>query len=540
MLKNVKKQNLSISSVKFIVMKEKRLKLIISAMALALIGLISVQLYWVINVVKLEEARFESDVSDALTFVIEKIDKNETAEVVVKRVIKNSDSPIYIVNEHQTTKHKLWVGDTMAEDTEIEFFTSGNDSNISVNVDLRKNNDSTNSNVLVYTYSNSSSGNKTKVVSKEHLNAFVNKKKEVFEDVIEELVTISNIKIEDRITKAKLDSLLNFEFKNIGINTEYNFGVLDKNKNQFIYVKKEDDQDELEESHFRAQLFPEDILKEPNFLFVSFPNQREYVIKSISATLGLSIGFILLIIFIFYKTVQMLIKQKKITEIKNDLINNITHEFKTPLSTISLACEALNEPKLFANGTSVLRYSKIISDENTRLKNLVENLLSSASLEKGEIEINKQEIDLHKSLAEVVDKFELMLENQNGYFQCELNAVNSNVNIDPFHLSIIFNNIIDNALKYNEREPAIRIATDNKDDKIIVSISDNGIGIKKSELKNIFDSFYRVPTGNIHNVKGSGMGLHYVKKLTEANGGIVYVTSTLGEGTVFNIEFTNE
>ena len=173
MLKNVKNQNLSISSVKFIVMKEKRLKLIISAMALALIGLISVQLYWVINVVKLEEARFESDVSDALTFVIEKIDKNETAEVVVKRVIKNSDSPIYIVNEHQTTKHKLWVGDTMAEDTEIEFFTSGNDSNISVNVDLRKNNDSTNSNVLVYTYSNSSSGNKTKVVSKEHLNAFV-------------------------------------------------------------------------------------------------------------------------------------------------------------------------------------------------------------------------------------------------------------------------------------------------------------------------------------------------------------------------------
>jgi two-component system phosphate regulon sensor histidine kinase PhoR len=236
----------------------------------------------------------------------------------------------------------------------------------------------------------------------------------------------------------------------------------------------------------------------------------------------------------------MLIRQKKITEIKNDLINNITHEFKTPLSTISLACEALNEPQLLNNSNSIGRYSKIIDSENSRLRSLVENLLNAASLEKGEINLDIQNVDVHDIISDVVNQFELQLENQNGYFKLEMAAEKSNINADPFHLSIIFNNIIDNALKYNERDPQIIISTVNSTEGIIISFSDNGIGIKKSEFKNIFETFYRVPTGNIQNVQGSGMGLHHVKKLTEANGGTVSVTSVLNEGTIFKVGFPNE
>jgi two-component system phosphate regulon sensor histidine kinase PhoR len=522
-------------------MKEKRLKIIVSAMAIALIGLIAVQLYWVVNVIKIEEARFESNVSDAINFVVDKIDKSEIAERIVKQFVLPADSLRYSVEDNKSVIRKVLTRGGMPKDGEVKIVTSGTDTNFEVNVELLSDTVFADSKAIFYSYSTNSSDVKTKTISNKHLTAFVNKKKEVMEDVIEELVFISRVvKIEDRIQKSKLDSLLNAEFKNIGISADYNFGVLNTNTNDFVYMKEEEEKGILKESKFKAQLFPKDIIAEPNFLFVSFPNQREYVIKSISATLGLSIGFILLIIFIFYKTVQMLIKQKKITEIKNDLINNITHEFKTPLSTISLACEALNEPKLSTDGLSVLRYSKIINDENTRIRNLVDNLLSSASLEKGEFEINRQIIDVHSIIADVVNQFELQLENQKGNFRNKLRALNSSISADPFHLSVIFNNIIDNALKYNEREPEILIATENKEEKIIITVSDNGIGIKKNELKNIFDSFYRVPTGNIHNVKGSGMGLHYAKKLTVANGGEISLSSVPGVGSIFQIEFKYE
>jgi len=448
---------------------------------------------------------------------------------------------LVVLNEQQTTQTKYWVEDTLVANSKINFITSTNNGDHGINIEVIEEYDSTDENIIVYSYNNNRQRKKSKSISKKKLNAFVNKKKEVFDDVIEELVTISSVSnIKDRIKQQELDSLIHSEFINLGIDAEYNFGVLDKNENQFIFVKEEKDKQVLKGSQFRAQLFPKDIIAEPNFLFVSFPNQREYVIKSMSATLGLSIGFILLIIFIFYKTVKMLIKQKKITDIKNDLINNITHEFKTPLATISLACEAMNEPQLLTNSNSALRYSKIINDENSRLRNLVENLLNAAALENGKIELDKQVVDVHEVISDVVSKFQLLLENQNGNFRLEFSADKYSINADPFHLSIIFNNIIDNALKYNELEPEIIISTENSDNGIIVKFSDNGIGIKKSELKNIFETFYRVPTGNIQNVQGSGMGLHHVKKLAIANGGEISVSSIFGSGTVFTVEFSNE
>ncbi|MBL1213514.1 MAG: HAMP domain-containing histidine kinase [Ignavibacteriae bacterium] len=522
-------------------MKERRLKIIIAIMTFALIGLITIQLYWVANLVKLEEARFGSAVSDAISLVINRIDKQETANVVIRSAVKDNDVPLIWTSEHKTIKQNYSVGDSLFEDTEIEFLTSSDDSAIGVNISVSQNSDSSNSNVIVYSYSNGGKKKEKKVLKKKNLNKFVTKKREVFEDVIEELVTISQVaNIEDRIEKEKLDTLLIQEFENAGITADFNFGILNEEKNKFVYLTEKTDPDKLLQAKFKSRLFPEDVISEPNFLIVSFPNQREYVLKSMAATLGLSLLFIILIIVVFYKTVQMLIRQKKITDIKNDLINNITHEFKTPLSTISLACEALNEPKLLADNSAVLKYSKIINDENLRIRNLVDNLLNSAALEKGEFEINKQSISLNENIKQAVQHFDLQIQKRNGSFVMNLNAENDRIIADPFHLSIIMNNIIDNAIKYNESEPHIIISTENSDNKILVEILDNGIGIKRGELKNIFDSFYRVPTGNIQNVQGSGMGLHYVKILTEANNGKVTANSTLGKGTKIKIEFDNE
>ena len=251
--------------------------------------------------------------------------------------------------------------------------------------------------------------------------------------------------------------------------------------------------------------------------------------------LFVSIVFIIIIVFSFYYTVSTIFKQKKLSEIKNDFISNMTHEFKTPISTISLACEVLSDKTVEKSPERVSNYIKMIGDENKRLSLLVENILQTAILDKGQLKLKIQSIDIHLLIEQTITNIKLQVENKDGEITTKLEAKKSIINADRVHVTNIIFNLIDNALKYSDQKPKIIISTRSDEEGVFISIHDNGIGISKENQKRIFDTMYRVSTGNIHTVKGFGLGLSYVKAVVEKHGGSISVDSELGKGSTFTI-----
>jgi two-component system phosphate regulon sensor histidine kinase PhoR len=248
-----------------------------------------------------------------------------------------------------------------------------------------------------------------------------------------------------------------------------------------------------------------------------------------------SLAFMLTLIFSFYYTISTIFKQKKLSEIKNDFISNMTHEFKTPISTISLAVEVLNDKSVEKSQERISNYVKMIGDENKRLSLLVENILQTAILDKGEFKLKIQNIDIHTLIEQSIHNIKLQVENKDGEIYTDLNAVRAVIQADRIHLTNIIFNLIDNALKYSKEKPVIKITTSSDEEGVFISVQDNGIGISKENQKRIFDTMYRVPTGNIHNVKGFGLGLSYVKAVVEKHGGSIKVESELGKGSTFTL-----
>ncbi|MBT8387676.1 MAG: HAMP domain-containing histidine kinase, partial [Ignavibacteria bacterium] len=299
-----------------------------------------------------------------------------------------------------------------------------------------------------------------------------------------------------------------------------------------------DDSEEIEaliKSSYKAKLFPQEVFSNPGNLVIHFPDRTSYLIGTMSSVLLISLFVIAAIIFLYYKTVNILLRQKRLSQIKSDLINNITHEFKTPISTISLASEALNEPGLMKEKDSIKKYSGIIGEETFRLGKMVESLLTSAALEKNQYKLEKTVIDVHKIITEILENIILINGNSNAVIKTELRSERPEINADPMHIRNIINNLLDNAVKYSSEKPEVVINTTSTAEGIQITLQDKGPGISKHHQKRIFDSFYRVPTGDRHDVKGYGIGLSYVKKIVEAHNGTIKVQSELGRGTTFKI-----
>ncbi len=247
--------------------------------------------------------------------------------------------------------------------------------------------------------------------------------------------------------------------------------------------------------------------------------------------------FSLAIIFIAFTTaIYQLIKQRKISQIKTDFINNMTHEFKTPIATINLALDAIKNPQVIDDKEKVARYLSMIKEENKRMHAQVENVLRISKLEKNELNISKDRVDLHDLIQEAVDHVELIVEDRNGYIKTNLNAEYSTVLANDSHFTNVIINILDNAVKYSPEEPKINIVTENIGNSIILKISDQGSGMSKAAQKRVFEKFYREHTGDIHNVKGHGLGLAYVKRIVEDHHGHISVESEKGKGSTFIIK----
>ena len=338
------------------------------------------------------------------------------------------------------------------------------------------------------------------------------------------------VAINDTLNPFYLESLLKSEFQKQEINIDFEYGIYDCFSDSVVFKKAimlAADGSNLETS---APQIKWD--RDGHYFGVYFPNRSKAMISQMSFWL-LSSLFLFAVVVFFAYTISVILKQKRLSEIKNDFINNMTHEFKTPISTIALSSEVLMSSEIANDKERLFNYAQIIKNENNRLKNQVERVLQVATLDK-EIELNKSKIDIHKLITKVISNFDLALKEKKAVVNRSLDASNFETMADEIHLTNIFQNLIDNAIKYSyQRVPAISVSTVNQKEAIQIVIQDNGIGMAKENLKLIFDKFYRVPTGNVHNVKGFGLGLNYVKTMVEEHNGTIEVESELEKGTKF-------
>jgi two-component system phosphate regulon sensor histidine kinase PhoR len=269
--------------------------------------------------------------------------------------------------------------------------------------------------------------------------------------------------------------------------------------------------------------------------FINFTDKNKAILSSISKMAIISIIFTIIIVLTFSSAISQLFRQRQISEIKTDFINNMTHEFKTPIATINLALDSMNNPKVGENKEMMSRYLKMIRDENKRMHAQVENVLRISKLERNELDIDKDRQKLHDLIDRAIGHVDLIVKNRSGYIKKQLDANKSSILASESHFTNMIVNVLDNAIKYSPDTPKIDIETENVKNFVILKITDHGAGMSKAVQKKIFDKFYRVPKGNTHDVKGFGLGLYYVKIIVESHGGTINVKSQVGEGTTFKI-----
>ncbi len=529
-------------------MKQRFINALIVAISAALLGLISVQIYWVNNAVTLRENQFEQDVMTALNNVVHQLERHEAIERVKQHDLGNA---LFLTMDSLNMQRQQMIIDTTYEDYQVKIIERSDVDSFGVPTPIAK--------IITKKYGEPAqvdvdlNFNEQEELYAQELLAFfesdeyseeerIFQKTSFINDIVTSLLSTNVFqKINDRVTLPGLDSLLKEKLLEQGIKARYKFAVFDVFDQPVVY-NEEGLSETLEsmEGGYKVGLFPNDIVREPNYLNVVFPNQKRYVLSQMWAILLSSVVLIIAIICAFAYTILTIVRQKKLSEIKNDFINNMTHELKTPIATISLACEALGDADVEKNVSTMNNFVGMIRDENKRLGVLVENVLQSAVIDRGELKLKRDPIDVHQIIQRAVKNIELQIRKKQGYIEMALNAATPMVVADRVHVTNVIFNLLDNANKYTNDKPKITITTTNKKQGVVISVQDNGIGISKENQKKIFDKLYRVPTGNVHNVKGFGLGLSYVKAIVEKHGGSITIDSEQGKGSTFNIYLPHE
>ena len=332
------------------------------------------------------------------------------------------------------------------------------------------------------------------------------------------------------LQQSLLEHLLKEEFKKSNINTDFEYGIYDCETDKIVFGAHINSDYEVEEVHQSIVLPTTD--KFLNYFGVKFPNQKSYLTSKLDFWIVSSIITMLVMAFFAY-AMFVILNQKRLSGVQRDFINNMTHEFQTPISTIKIATDVLAQSKILEQPERFKKYVQIIKQENNRLKNQVESVLATARIGKGQIELDIKLQELHEIIGEVSDSVKAELEEN---FTLDLNATKTTINADRMHLMNVIRNLVDNAIKYSGKPAKIKVSTRNENNLLIVSILDKGIGIPKDALPKIFNKFYRVPTGNLHNVRGFGLGLNYVKEIINLHKWKIVVDSEIGVGSVFEIK----
>jgi len=521
-------------------MSTKTIWLVTFALSATLIGLFIVQGYWIRDAIKINEQHFDQLINNTLSNVVEQLEKEEIVYQItneVKPYEQKEEGDNTVINYSLTkTKQNKYGFNQYNLDREI-FKVSNVDSidfntyfNLSPQEPL-----SLESNEKKYKISETLKETFRQRLENE-LKTDLSEKRVFVENIVNKLVQV-DVGIENRVDKRKLDTIIREELRNKGIKLDYEFAVVDKQDSTLF--KTDDYQPGKQLEVYSSKLFPNDVISRDNFLKLYFHDRKEYIFKSTGNMTIISVTLSFIVILGFAITTHIMFKQKRLSKVKNDFVNNMTHELKTPISTISLATQMLKDQSIPESSKNMGSISKIIDDETTRLSLQVEKVLKTAVFNSGKIKIKPKELDLHEVIENVVKSFYLQVKDQEGEINKELNASNPKVEVDEVHFTNVMYNLLDNAVKYSNGKPEIKVETRDIDHSVLVAVEDNGMGIKKKDQKKIFDQFYRVPTGNIHDVKGFGLGLNYVKKMVEEHNGSVRLHSEYKKGSRFEIIIPN-
>ncbi|MEZ5054167.1 MAG: HAMP domain-containing sensor histidine kinase, partial [Chitinophagales bacterium] len=342
--------------------------------------------------------------------------------------------------------------------------------------------------------------------------------------------------ISELLDTSKLNQIISESLQSHGIQTKFKYGITEYTNNNFVLLSKNAPLTELYKTPYCVKLFKRNMFDDHKSLKLYLPEKKKFLYSSISPMIISSTIFFLMVIGAFYMAFKIIFRQKKLSDMKTDFINNMTHELKTPIATISIASEMLKDNSISESKENRAKYAGIIFDENKRLYNHVEQVLQIARLEKGELQLNIEDRDIHEIIQASAKRFHLILEELNGKIELHLNAENHIFKLDEMHFTAAINNLIDNAIKYNDKVPLIKINTFNIPSGIQIEVVDNGVGLSKVEQQKIFEKFYRVTKGNVHDTKGFGLGLSYVQSIIDKHAGKIWVESKPKEGSKFIIQ----
>lgn len=518
-------------------MNKKIFFLLVVLMSLSLIGIIFVQGYWIKNTVESKEEQFSFNAKQILRRVANEVENKElenyyfALQDVVDSLGMEPDNSLIreifkVENDEFNSELYVYSQGIIAEDYKLS--TAFLDASIDT-IRFRKliNNKVTK---LVTDDTTETNG----VSEQNRLNRMF-RMKDVEKEFIRSTVSeyTSKMPVHKRVSKSYIEQLILRELSNRGLNTSFEYAVYG---NGLATKVRSEDFKLNSKTTYRVPLFSNDKGSNDYQLFVNFTEKKQVVLSSITLMAALSIIFTLIIVIAYSSALSQLIRQRQISEIKTDFINNMTHEFKTPIATINLALDAIRNPKVSSDPAKVAHYHKMIRDENKRMHAQVENVLRISRLEKNELDLKKERLDLHDLIYEAITHVELIVEDRNGYVQTHLGALKSSILANQTHFTNVIVNILDNAVKYSPEEPKIDIYTENVKNYIVMKIRDQGSGMSKMVQKKVFEKFYREHTGDIHNVKGHGLGLAYVKRIVDDHHGHISVESEKEKGSTFIIK----
>lgn len=489
-------------------------------MALAFLGLLNVQIMYMKNMIRMREDQFSEGVKRSLYAVTTMLEQDEAKYYLEEDASQIESSMFQQYTDGASSKFGGITYSITTNELEADLTIKGDMDKITSLQNERGN-------------LNDHYKSMQEAIKGQYLY-----QKGLLNEVILKIISqASNRPIQERADSALVSNYLHSELENNGLTMPFEFAVVNRNGAVMYKTAGYNANDDVPGSSFIQTLFPNDPSNKINYLKIYFPTKKDYIFSSIKFMIPTFVfTFILLVIFLY--TIVTAFRQKKLTEMKNDFINNMTHEFKTPISTISLAAQMLNDDSVRKSQNMLQHISTVINDETKRLRFQVEKVLQMSMFERQKATLKLQDVDANVVIANIIHTFKIKVEKYGGHLDAELNAEEATVHVDEMHFTNVIFNLLDNAVKYRREDvPLELIATTNEisGNRLEITIRDNGIGIRKEDLKKIFDKFYRVSTGNRHDVKGFGLGLAYVQKMVRELGGEIRVESEVNVGTKFII-----
>lgn len=507
-------------------MKRRTIVLLAIFFSLSISGLILIQLSWIRNALDITDQQFRQLANKALESVVLDLEEKELINNIFEEIdVSSADSVILPANSpiaqklrgYQPNSELLELYGLFNPGEPIAITRSGQKIYISAQD--------------IGNYSTDESTETSEQTITAELSGRVTNKIVFVENIMDKILK-NTPDIMERINPEELRTLIRNALNNVEIYLDFEFSI---RSGRSGIIWRSPGFTDNRQNKFMIQLFPNDPVPSQNHLIMYFHQEQQYKFSKIGRLGFLSLLFTALLLFIATGTFIMIFRQKKISEIRNDFINNMTHELKTPISTISLASQMMADKTISDENKNIDNLSKVISDESMRLKFQVEKVLQMAVFEKTKMRLTLVDTDLHIIISNAVENFSLQLANRGGKIVKDFKADNSFARVDEIHFLNAISNLIDNGIKYSKDNPELVISTRNVKKGIVITVEDKGIGIRKEDLKRIYDKFYRVHSGNIHNVKGFGLGLSYVKKIVEEHYGTIKAESQINKGTTFTV-----